>query len=90
MDDKRDLKASEFISRYTKQYEGKDYIDAVGAIIELYSRVMSIQANQMNVLTALGDYGQFGIDLDNRVKELEGKKTIEVVSQDQAKIILGR
>lgn len=85
---KEQEKASEFILRHTKQHEGKDYINAVEAIIELYSRIKSVQNEIMNIHTALGDYGQFGIDLDKRVSELEGKKTIEIISPDQAKILL--
>ena len=83
-----DLKASEFISRYTKELNGKPYIDAVNALIEMYARLMTIQNTLKDVHAALGDYGQFAIDLDNRMKELEGKKTIEIISADQAKMIL--
>jgi len=85
---KEQEKASEFIEKYTKQHEGKPYIDAVGAIIELYSRIKSAQNEIKNLYEGMGDYGGFAIELDKRVCELEGKKTIEVVSQDQAKIIL--
>lgn len=86
--DTTDLKASEFIDSYTKELEGKKYIDAVGAINELYSRVISLQNTVRDIHSALGDYGTFCIEIDKRVGELEGKKTIEVVSEAQSKIIL--
>lgn len=84
----KDLKASQFIESYTKELEGKKYIDAVGAINELYSRIITLQNTMKDVLLSLGDYGQAGMNFDKRLMELEGKKTIEVVSSEQAKIIL--
>ncbi len=86
--DTKDIKASEFIENYTKELEGKKYIDAVGAINELYTRIIVLQNTMKDVLLSLGDYGQAGIDFDKRLMELEGKKTIEVVSVNDAKIIL--
>lgn len=86
--DIKDDKAYEFIASYTKELEGKKYIDAVGAITELYSRIITLQNTMKDVLTSLGDYGQAGMDFDKRLMELEGKKTIEVVSVNDAKIIL--
>ncbi len=86
--DTTDLKASQFIESHTKEYQGKPYIDAVGAMIELYSRILSIQNTIKDIHTALGDYGLAGMEFDKRLTELEGKKTIEVVTPDQANIIL--
>lgn len=84
-----DLKASQFIESYTKELEGKKYIDAVGAINELYTRIIVLQNAIKDIHVALSDYGSAGMDFDKRLMELEGKKIIEVVSTEQAKIILG-
>ena len=88
--DTTDLKTSEFIEKYTKIHEatGKSYIDAVSALIELYARIKTIQDGIKDIHVALSDYGQAGIDFDKRLMELEGKKTIHVVSENEAKIIL--
>jgi hypothetical protein len=86
--DIKDLKVSQFIESYTKELEGKKYIDAVGAINELYTRIIVLQNTMKDVLLSLGDYGQAGIDFDKRLMELEGKKTIQIVSESDAKIIL--
>jgi hypothetical protein len=83
-----DLKASEFITSYTKELEGKKYIDAVGAIIELYSRILVIQNAIKDIHVALSDYGAAGIEFDKRLCELEGKKKIEIVSPDEANKLL--
>ena len=83
-----DLKASQFIENYTKELEGKKYIDAVGAINELYSRVISLQNAVKEIHVALSDYGQAGMDFDERLIKLEGKKTIQIVSESEAKSIL--
>jgi hypothetical protein len=83
-------KASEFISRHTKQLDGKDYIDAVGAIIELYSRIMASNNETKNIYEAIGDVCTWGdkIEVEERVNKLEGNKKIEIISEDQAKSIL--
>lgn len=83
-----DLKASEFITSYTKELNDKKYIDAVGAIIELYSRILVIQNAIKDIHVALSDYGSVEIEFDKRLCELEGKKTIQVVTETEAKIIL--
>ena len=85
---KKDEKASEWIKSHTKELNGKPYIEAVECLIELYARIMAIQGGIKNIHEALSDYGKYAIDMDKRMSELEGKKTIEVVSPDQAKIIL--
>lgn len=89
-DNRHKEKASEFLQRYTKIHEptGKSYIDATEALIELYSRVQSALSAIKEQNTALGDCAVYMEQMDNRIKELEGKKTIEVISPDQAKIIL--
>jgi len=88
--DTTDLKTSEFIEKYTKIHEatGKSYIDAVSALIELYARIKTCQDAIKDIHVALSDYGQAGIDFDKRLMELEGKKKIDIVSPDQASIIL--
>ena len=84
----KDDKVSEFIASYTKELEGKKYIDAVGAINELYTRIIVLQNAIKDIHIALSDYGSAGIDFDKRLMELEGKKTIHIVSESDAKIIL--
>lgn len=86
--DIKDDKVSEFITSYTKELEGKKYIDAVGAINELYTRIIVLQNAIKDIHVALSDYGSAGIDFDKRLMELEGKKTIQIVSESDAKIIL--
>lgn len=86
--DIKDDKVSEFIASYTKELEGKKYIDAVGAINELYTRIIVLQNAIKDIHIALSDYGSAGIDFDKRLMELEGKKTIHIVSESDAKIIL--
>ncbi len=83
-------KASDFIERYTKIHEatGKSYIDAVQALIELYARIKSASEEIKNIHELLGDYGQAGLDFDKRLCELEGKKKIDIISPEQANIIL--
>ncbi len=82
-------KASDFLDKYTVvNEEGKKQINMVAAVIELYARLKSAQNEIRNLHECLGDYGQAGIDFDNRLGELEGKKTIEVVSEHSAKQIL--
>ncbi len=82
--DTTDLKASKFIESYTKELEGKKYIDAVGAIIELYSRILVVQNAVKDIHVALSDYGSAGMDFDKRLMELEGKKKIDIISPEQA------
>lgn len=84
----KDERASEFLERYTKELNGKKYIDAVEALTELYARLKSAQNEIKNLHEVLGDYGLAGIEFDRRLGELEGKKTIEVVSEHSAKQIL--
>ena len=86
--DTTDLKASEFITSYTKELNGKKYIDAVGAIIELYSRILVVQNAIKDIHVALSDYGAAGMEFDKRLCELEGKKKIEIVSPDEANKLL--
>lgn len=84
----KDLKASQFIESYTKELDGKKYIDAVSAIIELYSRILVVQNAVKDIHIALSDYGAAGIDFDKRLSELEGKKKIDVITPEQARIML--
>ena len=79
-------KASEFIKRYTKDLNGKSYIDAVGAITELWARMMTAQNNIKTINEALGYY----VELDERINKLEGNKKIDIVSELEAKTILKR
>lgn len=81
-------KATEFIERHTKELNGKKYIDAVEAILELYSRIISIQNTIKSVHEALGDYGQFALNIEERLNKLEGNKKIDIVSPDEAKRLL--
>ena len=82
-------KASDFLEKYTiVNEEGKKQINMVAAVVELYARLKSAQNEIRNIHELLGDYGQAGIDFDKRLLELEGKKTIEVVSMGEAKQIL--
>ncbi len=85
----KDEKPSEFIERYTRTSEsGGKYINAVDAINELYSRIIALQNAIKDIHTALGDYGVAGMEFDKRLAALEGLKKIDVISPDQAKIIL--
>lgn len=86
---KKEEKASEFIDRHTAEVDGQKRFNILEAQIELFTRIKSALQGIKEINAALGDYGQFAIDMDNRMKKLEGLKTIEVVSPDQAKIILG-
>ena len=72
----KEEKASEFIERYTKEHPntGQKYIDAVGAITELYARLISEQRSRVDIVEALSDAGGALQDLDKRVKKLEGDK----------------
>lgn len=81
-------KASEFISRHTKNLEGKKYIDAVEAIMELYAKIAALNESIRTIHEALGDYGSFAMKIEERVNKLEGNKKIEIISPDQAKDIL--
>ncbi len=82
-------KTSDFIERHTVVKEdGSKGFNILDAFIELHARMKSNTGEIRNIHSALGDYGQAGIDFDKRLLELEGKKTIEVVSMNEAKQIL--
>ena len=82
-------KTSEFIDRNTVVNEhGVKQINAVACINELYSRIISLQSLVREMSEALGDYGKFAMEMEDRVNKLEGGKKIEVVSPDQMKIML--
>ncbi len=72
-------KVSDFIDRHTND---KNQINVVGAMMELYVHIRTVKE-------ALGDFGQWAIQMEERVNTLEGKKKIEVISPDQAKGIIG-
>lgn len=84
----KEEKVSEFIERYTKDFEGKKFIDAVGAINELYSRIISIQNSIRDIHSAIGDICQWGDLIEKRLNTIEGIKKIEVVSEEDVKKIL--
>lgn len=85
----KEEKASDFIEKYTVVNEdGKKQIHMVNAVIELYARIKSVQNEIKNIHELLGDYGQAGIDFDKRLLELEGKKSIQIVTEGEAKQIL--
>ena len=73
-------KVSDFIERHTND---KNQINVVAAMMELYVQIRSVKE-------ALGDFGQWAIQMEERVKTLEGHKKIEIISADQGKIILGK
>lgn len=77
-------KTSEFLERYTKEHPetGQKYIDAVGALNEMYSRLKGDAGAKQEIYTALSDAGGAIADLDKRIRILEGKKSIEVISPD--------
>ena len=83
----KEEKCSDFISLYTKEAEGRKLIDAVGAIVEIYARLKSAQNEIKNIHEALGDFGRWAIDTEKRVDKIEGKKTIEVITEAEGKII---
>lgn len=76
----KEEKVSDFIERHTNE---KNQINVVAAMAELYVHIRSIKEG-------LGDYGQWAINTEERIKKVEGIKGIEVVSADQAKIILSK
>ena len=86
----QELKASEWIKSHTKELNGKPYIEAVECLIELYARILAIQGNIKTLNEGIGDVCLWADPLEKRVAELEGKKTIEIISPDQSKIILGK
>ncbi len=71
-------KVSDFINRHTNE---KNQINVVAAMMELYVHIRTIKES-------LGDYGNWAMQIDERVNTLEGKKKIEIISPDQAKSIL--
>jgi hypothetical protein len=86
--EKKEEKFTEFISRYTKEVDGKKQIDVIGCLIELYARITGHTHAIKDINEALGDYGVFSLDIDKRVNTLEGNKKIEVVSPLEAKKII--
>ena len=83
--DKREDKTSDFIEKHTQLINNEKRFNILEAMIELHARVKSSNGQTKNILEALSDYGQFAIDIEKRVAELEGKKTIEIISPDQFK-----
>ncbi len=80
MSNKPEEKVSDFIDRHTND---KNQINVVAAMMELYVHIRTIKEG-------LGDYGTWAMQVEERVNKLEGKKTIEIISPDQSKIILGK
>ncbi len=80
----------DFLDKYTKIHEatGKKYINAVEALIELFARLKSATDEIRSLQTAIGDVCQWGDSIEKRLNIIEGKKTIEVVTPQQANIIL--
>lgn len=85
-------KTSEFLEKYTKEHPetGAKYIDAIGALTEMYARIKGIQGTQSENETLLGDALGAITDLNERVRKLEGKSVIEVVSESEANSIIRR
>ena len=87
--DNKEEKASDFLHAYTViNEEQKKVINMVPAMNELYSRIKSCASEVRKLQEAIGDLCQWGEMIEKRISELEGKKTIEVVSEAQSKIIL--
>jgi prefoldin subunit 5 len=78
-------KASDFIKKHTKELNGKEYINAVEAIIELYARIQGLQGSIKALNESIEEIGAWGITVEKKLKELKGEKTIEVVTESEAK-----
>ena len=85
MEEIKEEQASEFIERYTTEVDGQKRFNILDAQIELYARVQSALRGIAEISIALGDYGLHAESMDKRIKELEGKKTIEIVSVEEAR-----
>ena len=82
----KDDKASDFIERNTVTSEdGAKRLNATKAILELYARMKTLQIQMMEVQECLACISE----IEERVSKLEGNKKIDIISPDQAKIILG-
>ena len=79
---------STFIKNYTTEINGKQSIDIVKAFIELYARLKTAQLQIKEVQEALGDYAAYLEKHDDRILKLEGGKKIEIVTPEQAKLIM--
>lgn len=78
-------KASDFIIRNsTEGQDGVRRLNVNSAIIELFSRLKTLQIQVSEIQEAFS----YLSELEERISKLEGNKKIEVVSPDQAKIIL--
>ena len=85
----KEEKTSEFLERHTIVNEhGVKQINVVAAINELHARVKSALLAIREINDGLGDFANWGTQIDERVNKLEGKKSIEVVSEHDAKKLL--
>ncbi len=77
------------ISRHTvEKPDGGKGFDLMNALLEMDARLKTFAMALKEREEALGEAGAMMDLFDRRLKELEGKKTIDIVSADQAKIIL--
>ncbi len=84
-------KASDFLEKHTLiNKEGIKQINMVSAVIELYARLKSAQSQIKQLNEGVGDICLWAEKEEKRIDELEGKKVIEIISEDNAKIILGK
>ena len=82
---RKEEKASEFIDRYTTEVDGQKRFNVIEAQMELYARIQSALRGIQEISQALGDYGMHAESIEKRLSEVEGKKTIEIVSVEEAK-----
>ena len=80
--------ASDFIAKHAHEVGGKKQINMVTAVIELYARLKTAQMQIAELQEGMGAMASVFEDYDKRVTKLEGGKKIEVVTENEAKIIL--
>ena len=78
-------KLSEFIARHTIESDKGKQINMIGVVTEMYARIKALQNQVMDTHKALGDYGKFSLEVEERLEKLEGKKKIHLVT-DEASI----
>ena len=82
-------KTNNIITRHTvEKADGGKGFDLMNALLEIDVRVKTFAMALREREEALGEAGAMMDLFDRRLKELEGKKTIDIISTDQAKIIL--
>ena len=78
-------KASEFIERNSVKQGDITRINVNSALLELFARFRTLQEQVKEIQECLSYLPEF----DERISKLEGNKKIDIISPDQANIILG-